>query len=250
MHFRSLFQLVQRSLHSVSLLLLLALSLGAAGFTLASALGYAPWLILPVTFGVTVYEGGQYVQIAVTALLLTLFFFIPSNGRIIALERSHRSFALGMEDVARAYHLCHTADRSGVFTLSSEFDSVRERLSYLREHPALAGLEPEVLEVAAQMSHTSKHLADVYNDEKVTRAKAFLTQRQEEAEAQQERILQAQHAMRELKHWGEQVELEESVVASQMARLEEQLMEVLPPLGYQIGEDDTNVVPITKPAAE
>ena len=42
-----------------------------------------------------------------------------------------------MEDIARAYHLCHTADRAGVFTLSSEFDSVRERLAYQRDHPDL-----------------------------------------------------------------------------------------------------------------
>jgi len=30
-----------------------------------------------------------------------------------------------------------------------EFDAVRERLAYLRDHPDLSRLEPEVLEVAA-----------------------------------------------------------------------------------------------------
>lgn len=112
-------------------------------------------------------------QIVVTIILASLFFFIPSADRIMSLERSHRKFRLSMEDVARAYHVCHTADRSGVFTMSSEFDALRERLSYLRDHPDLDSLEPQFLVLAAQMSHQSRELADIYNDEKVDRAKTF-----------------------------------------------------------------------------
>jgi len=73
--------------------------------------------------------------------------------------------------------------------MSSEFDAVRERLAYLRDHPDLDSLEPQVLELAAQMSHQSRELSDIYNDEKVTRAKTFLKQRQEEAERQQDLIV-------------------------------------------------------------
>ncbi|MDB9944324.1 hypothetical protein OAD19_04880 [Octadecabacter sp.] len=156
-------------------------------------------------------------QILATIILSPLFFFMPSAGRIMSLERSHRNFQLSMEDVARADHLCHTADRAGVFTMSSEFDAVRERLAYLRDHPDLDSLEPSVLELAAQMSHQSRELSDIYSDEKVVRAKTFLKQRQEEAERQQTLIVEAHHSLRDIRKWSQQVELEESVVASQLS---------------------------------
>jgi len=181
---------------------------------------------------------------------------IPTNARVMKLEHSHRRFQLTMDDVARAYHLCHTADRAGLFTMSSEFDAVRERLAYLRDHPDLAQLEAGVMEVAAQMSQQSRHLADVYSDEKVTQAKNFLAQRQEEAERQQERIIEALHACTEIRKWAEQVDLEESVVASQLQQLDEKLQAALPSLGYTLEHEDEeeqvqNVVAMSKkPAAE
>ena len=251
MPFMSTMRAFQRGFHALSLILLVGIAAGAVAYTVLSAFGVVPWLTFSAQFGETIVpQAGMYTQIAATVLLAALFFFIPSSSRIMTLDRSHRSFALGMDDVAHAYHICHTADRQELFTLSSEFDSVRERLTYLRDHPELDTLEPDVLELAAQMSHTSKHLAEVYNDDKVKRAKTFLQQRQEEAEAQQDRFLQAQHACREIKRWGEQVELEESMVASQMSRLEEDLANVLPLLGFDLAHEENNVVPMGKPAAE
>ena len=234
------------------MVLILVIGLIAIGFTTASALGYAPWLTFTATFGKTSYvQAGMIAQIVVTIILASLFFFMPSAGRIMSLERSHRNFKLSMEDVARAYHLCHTADRSGIFTMSSEFDAVRERLAYLRDHPELDTLEPQVLELAAQMSHQSRELADVYNDEKVGRARTFLRQRQEEAERQQQLIVEAHHAVRDIRKWSQQVELEESVVASQLSQLEEQLEAALPALGYTLGKESAEIVPLPqKPAAE
>ena len=138
-----------------------------------------------------------------------------------------------MEDVAHAYHMCHTADRAGVFTLSSEFDSVRERLAYLRDHPDLRHMESSVMEVAAQMSQQSRHLADVYSDENVARAKQFLRQRQEEADAQQDLIVEALHATQELRKWAQQVDLDESVAAAQLDRLRAELREVMPEMGLE-----------------
>ena len=177
--------------------------------------------------------------------------YLPATRRVAALERSHRQFQVSMEDVARAYHLAHTADRAGVFSLSSEFDAVRERLAYLRDHPELDRLEPELLELAAQMSHTARDLADIYSDEKVARARMFLRQRQQEAERQQQLIVEAHHALRGIRKWSQQVELEESVVASRLGQLEEQLQATLPALGYTLGRDGANVVPIPdRPAAE
>lgn len=241
-----------RALHTISFVVLMLLGLAALGYTLACAVGLAPWLNFTATFGDTTYpQAGMITQIALTVIILTLFFFMPSAGRIMALERSHRDFHMNMEDVARAYHACHTADRSGVFTLSGEFDAVRERLSFLRDHPDLDHLEPQILELAAQMSQQSRELADIYSDEKVNRAKTFLAQRQEEAERQQQRIVEAHHALRDIRTWSQQVELEESVIASQLAQLEEQLETTLPALGYSFGKDSAEVVPLTqKPAAE
>ena len=228
-------------------------------YTLLCAAGQAPWLALTLQFGdQSLPQAGPVVQTALALLLGALFFFMPMNGRILALERSHRDFRISMEDVARAYHLCHTADRAGVFTLSSEFDSVRERLAYLRDHPDLGHLETDVLTLAAQMSQQARHLADVYSDEKVARARACLTERQAEAEAQQARIVEALHACRDIRKWVQQIELEESVVASQLAQLDEQLQAALPALGYALEGFDTpqpqkadNVVALQqKPAAE
>lgn len=241
-----------RFLHSVSMVLILLIGLSAIVYTLGSSFGVAPWLTFPATFGeFTFPQAGMITQIAATVVLASLFFFMPSAGRIMSLERTHRDFKITMEDVARAYHACHTADRAGLFTMSSEFDAVRERLSHLRDHPDLDSLEPQVLELAAQMSQQSRELADIYSDEKVTRAKTFLRQRQEEVERQQSLIVEAHHALRDIRKWSQQVELEESVVASQLSQLEEQLEATLPSLGYTLGKDSAEVVPLSqKPAAE
>lgn len=228
----------------LSFFLIVGLALAAVGYTVASTVGAVPWLTFEAEFGpYFVPEAGRFVQVLVTLILIGLVFFVPTAGRVMALEARHRDFGLKMEDIARAYHLCHTADRAGVFTLSSEFDAVRERLGYLRDHPDLERLEPDVLELAAQMSQQSRKLADIYSDEKVRRAKTFLKQRQEEVERQQSLIVEALHACADIRKWSQQVELEESVVASQLAQLEEQLAAALPSLGFRIERDDT-VVPL------
>ncbi|MDG1103585.1 MAG: hypothetical protein P8N75_09480 [Ascidiaceihabitans sp.] len=78
-----------------------------------------------------------------------------------------------MTDVSRAYGAVHVADRGDVFRLSKEFDSVRERLAYLRDHPDLSSLVSTVLEVAAQMLHVPNELAEVYSNDHVTRLRDF-----------------------------------------------------------------------------
>ena len=249
---QSLLARSHRMLHSVSLVLILFIGLSAIAYTVLSSVGLAPWLTFTATFNDFAFpQAGMVTQIVVTIVLASLFFFMPSAGRIMSLERTHRDFKITMDDVARAYHVCHTADRSGVFTLSSEFDAVRERLAYLRDHPDLDSLEPQVMEVAAQMSQQSRELSDIYSDEKVERAKTFLRQRQEEVERQQTLIVEANHALQDIRKWSQQIELEESVVASQLNRLEEQLEATLPPLGYTLGKGSADVVRLTrKPAAE
>jgi chromosome segregation ATPase len=167
------------------------------------------------------------------------------------LENSHRRFELGMQDVARAYAIAHSADRDNLFQLSSEFDVVRERLAYLREHPELESLEPALLEMAAQMSHISRELADVYATDKVARAREFLKQRQEEVAQFNVRLENAKKLTSEMKHWVHEVELEESVAASQLQRLQDELREIMPELGREeILRPDGTVIEINKKAAE
>lgn len=219
-------------LHRLAFALVVLSAVAAVAYTSLCALGFAPWLELELAVaGEPLENAGVWVQSALTTLAVMLAFYLPSAKRMMTLENSHRSFQLGMQDVARAYHHAHAADRSGIFRLSSEFDSVRERLVYLRDHPELSNLEPEVLELAAQMSHLSQELATVYSDDAIARARDFLRQRQTEIESFNKRLDTAKSISTELKHWLHEVELEESVAAAQLERLRDDLHEVLPELG-------------------
>lgn len=227
-------------------------ALGLVTVTVGAGIGLLPWLDFDVQIGGVSYpEGGRIAQIGVTGLAVVLCIFLPGNARIMALETSHRRFNIGMQDVARAYHAAHAADREGLFQMSSEFDAVRERLGWLRHHPDLSTLEPDILELAAQMSYVSRELADVYSDDKVGRARQFLRQRQEEVDMFNARLVQAKQISQELKHWAHEVDLEESVAASQMQRLRDDLRGVLPELGLEeVVRADGTVVEIGRNAAE
>lgn len=197
-------------------------------------LGLWDWITLPLSYrGQPIENAGMYVQIGLSILAIGLCFFLPSNLRILKLETSHRAFHIGMQDVARAYAAVHAADRQSTFRLSSEFDAIRERLSYLRDHPDLSTLEPQVLEVAAQMSHLSSELATVYADEKIDRARNFLKERQREVELFNARLVQAKQISTEMKQWLHEVELEESVAVAQLERLRAEMREILPELGVE-----------------
>lgn len=246
MQFRATVNNLVRILHVISLWVLGLAALAMVAATVLSALGVIPWLTLQAGFGEASADAGMVAQIGLTALLVLVAGFFPSSSRVMQLENSHRSFKLAMKDVAEAYHAAHVADRKGVFTLSSEFDQVRERIDYLREHPDLKLLEADILTLAAQMSQQSHRLAEIYNDERVSRARDFLAQRQQEVEEQQKRIAEALRTCREIMRWNSQVELEEAVVASQIAQLDEQLQEVLPALGYSFDKEQPESLPATE----
>jgi hypothetical protein len=230
---------------------IVALTFGLVLATAFAALGWMPWPTLYLAFGPLAVPGaGMWMQLGLTALLVILCFYLPANSRMTRLERSHRSFAMGVEDVARAYRLAHAADRAGVFSLSSEFDSVRARMEALRKHPDFGHLEPELLQLAAQMSHETRDLARAYSDVKVARAKSFLAQRQEEVHAMTDRLAIARRTCDELKRWLTDIEAEERQAQVQIKRLEADLREILPGLGYAVDLDDrpeTNVVALPKP---
>lgn len=180
---RSVWMLTAAILQRLATVVFLLAALALSVATIGAATGHLPWLEFEVAIGGTAYpNAGELAQIALAALALPRCVYLPANARIMALDTSHRRFNMGMQDVARAYALAHSADRAGLFRLSSEFDAVRERLIYLRNHPNPSGLEQDLLEVAAQMSHVSQELADTCSDEKVARACAFLRQRQQEVE--------------------------------------------------------------------
>lgn len=238
------------TLRSMAQGLVVVLALAATAATGAAAFGLVPWPQMGVFFaGQAVPQAGMWLQIGLTLLLVVLTFSLPANARMSRLERSHRSFAMGMEDVARAYRHAHAADRTGVFALSGEFDSMRTRLEQLRNHPDLKHLEPELLQLAAQMSLESRELARVYSDEKVGRAREFLKHRQQEVHDLTDRLGIARRTCDELRRWLNDIEAEERQAQTQIRRLEADLKEILPTLGYDFDHEDlrdANVVALPK----
>jgi hypothetical protein len=218
--------------------LLIALALGAVIATALSAFGVIPWLSLNLisASGESLHVG-IWIQSLGAALLVGLCAFLPGVHHIQRLERSHRDFKLSMDDVAKAYKMSHAADRNGAFALSSEFEDMRDRLDVMRRHPELGHLEPEILELAAQMSHMTRDLALVYSESKVARAKDFLRQRQEELDTFNENLSLALTVTQDLQRWQNDVEASELEANRQMDRLEKDLKEILPQLGYEMDED-------------
>ena len=228
-------------------LLLFAAAISLAGYTISCGFGFSQWLYMPMSFGNTIYsDAGMYLQIGVTVFAFSLLFYMPSSARVMALEHSHRRFHITMEDVAHAYYASHRANRKDAFKLKSEFDSIRERISYLNEHPDLADLEPNVVEGASQMSHVARDLADTYSDKKVKRAKDFLVQRQQDIEDFNERLETAKATAIELRQWVQAVDKEDSVARSQLNRMREELQDILP----ELWKDDAEVLPPSEDAAD
>lgn len=209
----------------------------AAGMSLATLLaifGVLPWPVIPISYGASFVSGaGMWLQVGMTLFSIALLFFLPANARMAQLETSHRNFAVGISDVAHAYALAHAGDRASIFPLASEFDSVRTRMEHLREHPDLTHLEPEILQLAAQMSHESREMALAYSDRKVARARSFLREREQETEAFLDQLHLARSTCDELRRWKSEIDADEARIRIQIERLEADLEEVLPELGYR-----------------
>lgn len=241
---------------SVAQVIIVMLAAGMALASLAAAFGQIPWPQIALFFGgQAVPNAGMWLQIGLTVILGMLTFYLPANTRMARLERSHRSFAMGMQDVAQAYRHAHAADRAGVFALSGEFETMRARMENLRAHPDFQHLEPELLQLAAQMSVETRDLARGYSDEKVARAKGFLKQRQEEVQQLTDKLAIARRTCDELRRWLGDIQAEEMQAQTQLKRLEADLKEILPTLGYDFDlEDhrddhrDANVVALPKPS--
>ncbi|MEL7116813.1 MAG: DNA repair protein [Pseudomonadota bacterium] len=240
---------IQDYVQASVLVLLGVLIIGMVGITLMSIIGVLPWLQIEARLGTAAIPAfGPAVQVVFTLFCVSLLAFLPASARVLKLERAHREFTLTLDDIERAYRAAHAEDRSGAFALSAEFNAVRERLTFLKKHPDLAHLEPEILELAAQMSYLSRDLALVYSDDAVERAKAFLASRQADVATHGEKIAMAVGLSQELKHWLEDVEAEEQAARHQLARLEADLKEILPRLGLTLeSHAGATVLPLAKP---
>lgn len=247
----ALLRQAQHGLMVLAQVAVVAVALGLLAATVAAGLGYLPWPELSLRWGGQYIPGfGMWLQIGLTGLFLALCFFLPANARMARLEMGHRSFHMSLEDVRRAYEIAHAADRRSVFSLSSEFEAMRERMAHLKKHPDLTDLEPELLQLAAQMSLESRDLSRTYSEERVNRARTFLAQRQEEVARMADRIRLAKMTCDELRRWLRDIEASERANHAQIRRLEADLRELLPALGYDVDDiPQANVVtlPVGKP---
>lgn len=235
-------------LQRLAVILVLTLGLALTFYSVSCAFGLAPWLTLELQFGdVIIPDAGMYVQVFLAALSLSLCAFLPSSARVMTLENSHRNFNIQMQDVARAYYASHSADREGVYKLRHEFDSIRERIAHLREHPDLSDLEPSVIEVAAQMSHLSRDLAQTYSDRQVARARDFLIQRQQEIEDFNQRIENAKAITNDMRIWLDKIDMDEAVARSQLDRLTIELADLLPELDPNLSNTEDAQLDENKP---
>lgn len=248
--------------HGVAMFYVVGIAIGLSLATLGALIGLLPWIALPLETAGGVFNAGPIAQSGVTLFSVSLLAFLPASLRVMTLENSHRNFAICMEDVFKAYMVAHEADRAGVFNMKSEFDAVRERLEFMRNHPDLYRLEPGVLEVAAQMGQISHDLAEVYSDENVERAQSVLRQRQQEMQDFTDQLELARTRTDDIKRWSTQLEAENAVAGTQLEQLKDDLRELLPPLGLKaikapqkktkVAEDKpaNNVVEITKGKAQ
>lgn len=229
--FESMMRVCISLMQRLSLILFAALALGLITMTLLAVLGVVPWVTLPLEWnGAAIPAAGLYAQVGLTAFALSLCFFLPANWRMMRLEESHRRFELGMNDITRAYHAAHAADRDGVFRTEDAFDDMRDRIGYLRDHPDLGRLEPEILDLAAKMSFISRDLAEAYSDERISRARSFLKERQYEIDRFNDRLAHAKAIHSEFSNWITRIELDENVARTQVEKLLDELESMLPEL--------------------
>ena len=86
----------------------------------------------------------------------------------------------------------------------------------------------------------------------MARARIFLKQRQEEVQSLTDRLGVARRICDDLRRWKEDIDSDERQAQVQLRRLEADLKEILPGLGYDLdwGDDprDGNVVTLPKPS--
>lgn len=195
---------------------LAATALGMLAVTALSTAGVLPWLELQLSFGAPMPLAGVGVQIGATLLLLVLASYIPASFRVAKLEMSHRRFEVGMDDVTRAYRAAHMADRAETFEIRREFDAVRQRYKFLKDQPDLKDIDDELLVIAAQMSETSRDLAERFSDRRIARVREGLQRRAEDAESLEAQLLAIRAENEKLAKMRTDAEMSESAFRKQV----------------------------------
>ncbi|MEL7459982.1 MAG: DNA repair protein [Pseudomonadota bacterium] len=224
----SILEHIRHGLEVVAICLTTCLGLGLLTSVIMAALGIWPWLSLPAHVGANAIDAGPILQIGLCVVLATILAMLPASARVMRLERVHRSFQIDMNDVTRAYYAAHAADRAGVFQMHREFDAMRERMDFLTTHPDLGSLDPEILELAAQMSTEARDLAGIYSDERVAHARSMLAERHGEAERLDRLIDRAHVVTRDIRRTLEDVTLKEDTIRSRVAMLRDELETLWP----------------------
>lgn len=208
----------------------------AAIFCVAAVLdatGQLPWQRLTQPLDAYLErDGGIALQISISLFLILAALLLSTLTRLARLERAQKNSALSMPDIAAAYRLSHIADRTGAFALADEFDQMRLRMDHLRTHPDLQYLQADLLQIAAQMSMQTRDLARIYSDENVKGATDFLRQRQLDVQALSDQLTIARTTCDELLACSNTVDTDDAQIRQQIERLEQQLKDILPSLGF------------------
>lgn len=219
----SVFISMRRGLEAVAIVFSACLGLAVLASVALAGLGIWPWLSLPAGFGEHAIDAGPILQIGLCVVLAMVMALLPASARVMRLERAHRDFHVDMNDVTRAYYAAHAADRAGVFKMHREFDAMRERMEFLTTHPDLGALDPEILELAAQMSTEARDLAGIYSDDKVAHARSMLAERHAEAERLDKLIDRAHVVTRDIRRTLDDVTLAEDAIRSRVSMLRDDL---------------------------
>jgi len=110
----------------------------------------------------------------------------------------------------------------------------QHRFAFLREHPELDSLEPQILELAAQMSLESRNLAETFSVAKVERARSFLKQRQKEIVGFEQSLERARASCFELTALAEKIEDDDIRLGQKRREVEEKLRTTLVELGFEL----------------
>ncbi|MEM8804306.1 MAG: hypothetical protein AAGF55_17415, partial [Pseudomonadota bacterium] len=97
-----------------------------------------------------------------------------------------------------------------------EFDAVRQRYKFLKDQPDLKDIDDELLVIAAQMSETSRDLAERFSDRRIARVREGLQRRAEDAESLEAQLLAIRAENEKLAKMRTDAEMSESAFRKQV----------------------------------
>ncbi len=224
---------VHKALHNVALAVVLFMVCASPLLGVLSWAEIVPWPVLNVTLSDgSVHNAVPYLGAAISFIGIVMLALVPGSKRVLTLEQTHREFKMTMDDVAGAFYAAFTADRDGIFKIKGEFDAIRARHEYLKSLPNLPSLEPDILLQAAQMSYVSEELARAYGTDAVERARDFLKSRQDEINRFSALLKSEEAELPVIRDLALTLRDQDRMNHETRNRLDEQLRELVAPLGY------------------